>query len=375
MDMKNNYEIDRIIKQSLKADCEPDLDLNNDILRQWKENDIIKKKEKRKFPAAAAIVLCILAVSATVGAAAKYLSISELTKEFSQPEVYQAFQDNDAIEVNETKVAGDYKFTFLGIASGKAIVQSELTNQLPENSQTYAVLAIERKDGTPMPQISDDSYSNLAFCVSPLIEGLNPMQYNIFCMDGGYSDCWKNGVLYRIVESDELQKFADKHIYLAVTDTDFWDNDAFEFDKKSGKITENKAYDGINLLFDIPYDPSKADPKAAKQYLEKFDALYGNSKNEETVSKKILTVEEVLDNKMQIKDSVQTLKKERNAYLFHYTDSNGNEKTVYIDEDVYFPNDKVGWSDELTYFEDETGISYVLFYKQTNGSITGYLYQ
>lgn len=335
-------------------------------------------KRRRRIPAAAAIVLCILAASVTVSAAVKYLSVNQVAEELAQPEIQKAFQSKGAIEVNKTKEAGDYRFTFLGIASGEAITESDLDAELPadgdeidetaKNEQTYAVLAIERKDGKPMPKISDDAYGDKRFCVSPLIEGLDPLNYNIAYMGGGYSDVWKDGVIYRIMDSDELEKFADRNVYLSITDSVTFDNSAFDYDKKTGAITENKDYDGINLLFKIPYDKSKADPEAAEKYLKELEESEEESEEEMSEAP---SAKEIRERAELVEDSVQEVKEENGAYVYKY--KTGIECTVNPEYD--FPNGKTGWSDSVMWSEDDSERSYVLFYKNADGKIMGSIYR
>lgn len=106
--------------------------------------------------------------------------------------------------------------------------------------------------------------------VSPLIEGFAPWQYNIFTMHGGYLEQIVDDVLYRIIEVDSLEYFADKHVYLAVVDSPFLSNEPFCFDEATGLISENKSYDGTNILFELNLDKTKANPEKTAEYLEKI---------------------------------------------------------------------------------------------------------
>ena len=54
--------------------------------------------------------------------------------------------------------------------------------------------------------------------VSPLVKGLKPWQFNIYTMDGGCMAISENGIEYRITESDNIESFADRGLYLAVTE-------------------------------------------------------------------------------------------------------------------------------------------------------------
>lgn len=49
------------------------------------------------------------------------------------------------------------------------------------------------------------------------------------------------------------------------------DNEAYNYDEETGKITRNEAYDGCNALFKLPLDAKKADPKKAESYLKSLD--------------------------------------------------------------------------------------------------------
>ncbi|MDO4942775.1 MAG: hypothetical protein Q4E73_08080, partial [Lachnospiraceae bacterium] len=82
---------------------------------------------------------------------------------------------------------------------------------------------------------------------------------------------WKtiDGVYYAIAECDDLQIFADKGVYLAAMDGPCM-REGYTFDQKSGEITAKESYQGLNALFQVSLDSSKADEKKAKDYLEKL---------------------------------------------------------------------------------------------------------
>ncbi|MDO4943406.1 MAG: hypothetical protein Q4E73_11320, partial [Lachnospiraceae bacterium] len=82
---------------------------------------------------------------------------------------------------------------------------------------------------------------------------------------------WKtiDGVYYAIAECDDLQIFADKGVYLAAMDGPCM-REGYTFDQKSGEITAKESYQGLNALFEVNLDSSKADTQKAKEYLEKL---------------------------------------------------------------------------------------------------------
>lgn len=79
------------------------------------------------------------------------------------------------------------------------------------------------EDGTPMPGQMDDSYQT--FCVSVLIHGKSFGQ----------------------------------------------ESQAFTLDEKTGDYEVNKAFDGMQALFMLPLDKSKADDKAAEKYFTQIE--------------------------------------------------------------------------------------------------------
>lgn len=106
--------------------------------------------------------------------------------------------------------------------------------------------------------------------ITPLIEGYEPWIYNIFTMNGGYSENIIDGILYRIIEFDNIEYFADRSVYLAVLNNGFYNINAYNYDIKTGLITRNNDYNGTNILFNLDMDKSKANPQKAKEYISKI---------------------------------------------------------------------------------------------------------
>lgn len=269
---KSEEKLDEIMKLALASKVEPEEELNRQIVRQWKERPDMKKQIAKRIYATA-VACCALLITVSVGAAVKYLRPAEAAEKSGiEPEKIQAaFQGEDVVELNDSREAGDYRVTLLGITTSEHLKESQLSEEVPVQGELYAIVAIERLDGTPMPATSDDAYSDLSFFVSPLIEGLAPWQYNIASMHGAYSDFVENGILYRTIVCDDVSKFADRNLYLCVSDTTFYDTSAYDYDEKAGIITRNEGYDGINLLFDLPIDPACADQEAADEYLKALE--------------------------------------------------------------------------------------------------------
>lgn len=257
-------DIEKILKTALSPNRYPSEELNSRIVKELKESGSMKTG-KRKFIMAAAIVMVILILPATVYAAYQYLMPKEAAKEMQDNRLSEAFKE-DGREVLKTVTDGPYTVTYLGHVTGESI--SERTGSAWElfPDRMYVAVAVERTDGTAIKY--GDGHS---IFVTPLVQGLTPWKYNIVTMNGSYMEKIIDGVLYRITECDNIEVFADKKLYLAVSDTPFYSTEAFNYDGSTGEISENNAYKGTNVLFDMKLDSSKADAKKAEAYLKEFE--------------------------------------------------------------------------------------------------------
>lgn len=79
------------------------------------------------------------------------------------------------------------------------------------------------------------------------------------------------GVLYRIIEFDSIELFADRSIYMAVLSDMFINNRAYSYDEETGAIAPREDYGGTNLLIKLKLDKSKAVPARATEYPEKLN--------------------------------------------------------------------------------------------------------
>lgn len=268
--MKLENELNCILSSALKLNVEPDAKLQRKVLRQWKESN--RMSSKKKWCIAAAAFTCVLAVSVSVGAATRIMNSREVAQALGDEEILKAFSGQDAIEINETQSYGGYDVTLLGVTSGKKLQETDLSQSDIGDDKTYAVVAIAKSDGTPM--LPEEDLQRESFFVSPLIQGLNPLNFNAITMNGGYAETVLNGVRYRIAECDNVEYFADHKMYLCVMEGVFYDQAAYHYDRESGEISVNEDYEGINLLFDLPMDESKADPDKAAEYIENMELIF-----------------------------------------------------------------------------------------------------
>lgn len=220
-----------------------------------------KNFSMRKAAVALLIGICVIGTGAF--AMHSFLNAKQVANEFGDTKLSEYFDESGII--SETKTDGKYKATILGIASGERIsnFKSSIWDVYPD--RTYVAVAIEKTDGTAMTYEDE-------IMVTPLIEGLSPWQYNIVTMHGGYSAKVIDGILYRIIECDSLEYFADRNIYIGVVDKTFLTNEHYTFEESTGGIFENQNYKGTNMLFNLKLDSKKADPKKAEEYIKSFEA-------------------------------------------------------------------------------------------------------
>lgn len=267
-------DLDRVLKHALTPTEEPDAWLDRNILYQAEEMADMAKKKMNRFPAAAAAAALTLVIgSAAVMAAARYLTPGQIAQELDDKKLVDAFQGEDAVLVNETQEYAGFRITLLGAVSGRNISEylTEDDKGQVEDDRFYAAVAVERTDGSPMPDTGDDTYGEEPFYVSPYIKGLEPWKYSVASMGGGYSEFVRDGIQYRLLDMENIDIFADRGIYIGVSSGTFYDSEAYVFDEATGEITRNEDYDKVNALFDLPLAPEKGDPAAADAFLKSME--------------------------------------------------------------------------------------------------------
>lgn len=342
-------KLDKLLKDALTPSEEPSVWLNQSIVRKAKGDNIMKKPFFKTMPVAAALGIGILAAgSITTYAAWKYLSVEQVAEDIGDEKLADTFREKDAtISVNESQSDGNYKVTLKEIVSGKNLSDFLVTDDSGEirDDRTYAVVSIEKKDGQAMPDTSDDDYGEVPILVTPFIKGEAPWQMNIFYMNAGASTTVKNGIMYQVIDCDNLEVFAKRGVYLGVLSEQFVDNTSFGFDEKTGEITPKEDYEGMNLLFDLPLDESKADEEAAKKQLAQWrgEAESDDAESEGTEEQKQAdeewTPEKVMKECSLIKESVQKLKADKDGYVSYKWkyegDSGSGEILAETDDGVF----------------------------------------
>ncbi|CAM4190003.1 hypothetical protein [Paenibacillus tarimensis] len=269
--MSDSDQWDRLLRLALASDARPEEQLNRDIMNRYKEKSKTRSPYIKRFSIGVLVAVCTLVISVSAFAAIKLISSQQIAEHMREELLAEAFTSSDAVEINESVVSKGYEITLHGIVSGAGLQGLKNPSSELSPEKTYAVVSIAKADGSPMPTANDPEYSEVPFFVSPLIKGLKPWQYNLASMHGAYSESVTDGIMYRIIECDEVQKFADKGAYLAVIGgTSFFSIDAITYDEKSGEMSVRTDYQGVAVLFDLPLDKSKADSAKADAYLREL---------------------------------------------------------------------------------------------------------
>lgn len=257
---------------------------------------------------AAAAALCCLCAGG-VAAAGHFLAPAQVAQQMEQWDLAALFAGPDAVPVEETQQTGDYTVTLLGLTSGANVTEywsSAWEGSDAPQGRSYAVLAVSRRDGTPMEDLDaetpDVTVSNSL--VSPVLAAPDCplMDYNVYTMNGARRDLVEEGGHYILVETDLLEPFADKNPQLAVVlNSTAGISDllnGYTQDPETGTIAPKAGMESQCLLFDLPIDESKADPEQAAtlrdQWLGKGDAAAENDDGQDLLDDlKTITPEQV----------------------------------------------------------------------------------
>ena len=227
---------------------------------QEKEKMTMTFSKHRKLAVTLAAAVAALALS--VSAAVLWLSPAQVAEEIDDPLLAQAFDGDEALVLNETAQAGEYTVTLGGLVSGTGI--SNWCGDV-EESRTYAVVSVARTDGAPLTDENYDVSASGTFTITPLAEGYPPHAVNVFTLDGSCASFLESGVAYYLLDTQDIQLFADRTVYLAVYQGFVPSYKEFSV-AEDGSITMRE--DVVGCMFTLPLDASQSDPEAARALVE-----------------------------------------------------------------------------------------------------------
>lgn len=364
--MKNGEKLDILLKQTLSSTVKPSETLNQKVISQLNTEAIgnggYKIVRKKPIPIMLTAVLLIITLSAAVYATWNFLTPNQVAEHVGDKSLADAFKSKDAILINESIASGEYIFTFHGVVSGKGLSDFGGSAEETHPDRTYAVVSIAKQDGSNMPDTIDEEYDDTPFFISPLIKGQKPWLVNIATMNGGYSSFVIDGVMYRLIECDGVEMFADRGLYLCISTSDFYDINAFNYDEETGEISVNEEYDGANVLFDLPLDKSKADYEKAEAYLKE---LLGEPVKE--LEKTDFHWDKTTVEGDIIQESIKNVTYDEDGNIYY---EYGDIKVSTCVENL-FEDGQTGLSDIVFIFEEDDSSLAVQFFRETDGVITG----
>ena len=356
-------KLDLILKQALSPeidDCDVkiktmDMERKENMINYEKNKNFKKSSVKSwKHAAVAAAAIAVTMVSSiTAYAAWRYFSAKDVAAEIADNRLAQEFEQNNWMDECETQTYGNYDITLLGIVSGDEISShlSKTDSGEIDGDKTYMAVAIAHSDGTPMPDSSKTDEEQ--FYVSPYIEGLDPARYNASVLGGNNTLFVSDGIQYRLLETDNIECFADRKIYMGVSEGEAYDDKAYVYDSVSGDISRNESYDGVNALFTLSIDSNLADQKKAAEIIAAMDNYEAGGEYTEILSEadrwvNSITPENIDEKAAPLESSRQVLSLSEFAEYVMGEAADGADvdaEAVVLDE--YFP-DGAGMSEIMT---------------------------
>lgn len=356
-------KLDLILKQALSPeidDCDVkiktmDMERKENMINYEKNKNFKKNSVKSwKHAAVAAVAIAVTMVSSiTAYAAWRYFSAKDVAAEIADNRLAQEFEQNNWMDECETQTYGNYDITLLGIVSGDEISShlSKTDSGEIDGDKTYMAVAIAHSDGTPMPDSSKTDEEQ--FYVSPYIEGLDPARYNASVLGGNNTLFVSDGIQYRLLETDNIECFADRKIYMGVSEGEAYDDKAYVYDSVSGDISRNESYEGVNALFTLSIDSNLADQKRAAEVIAAMDNYEVGGEYTEILSEadrwvNSITPENIDEKATPLESSRQVLSLSEFAEYVMGEAADGADvdaEAVVLDE--YFP-DGAGMSEIMT---------------------------
>ena len=356
-------KLDLILKQALSPEIDEcdvkiktmDMERKENMINYEKNKNFKKSSVKSwKHAAVAAAAIAVTMVSSiTAYAAWRYFSAKDVAAEIADNRLAQEFEQNNWMDECETQTYGNYDITLLGIVSGDEISShlSKTDSGEIDGDKTYMAVAIAHSDGTPMPDSSKTDEEQ--FYVSPYIEGLDPARYNASVLGGNNTLFVFDGIQYRLLETDNIECFADRKIYIGVSDGEAYDDKAYVYDSVSGDISRNESYEGVNALFTLSIDSNLADQKKAAEVIASMDNYEAGGEYTEILSEadrwvNSITPENIDEKAAPLESSRQVLSLSEFAEYVMGEAADGADvdaEAAVLDE--YFP-DGAGMSEIMT---------------------------
>lgn len=216
--------------------------------------------KKRSFPRIAAIAAIIALLTVSAYAAAKLLHPGEVAEFAGAPLLAEAFKSGDGLVLNESVETGGMRVTLAGLVSGQGLADWSAD---VDKGRTYAVVALEDLGGQPLEQ---QSFPFTDYTLTPLVAGFTPWSVNNWSLDAFAQGLAQDGVYYYLLDTQNLEIFADHTVYLAFYQGTLPSQEDFVM-AEDGSISFAENLEGPHALFTLPLDAGKADPAAVEAFI------------------------------------------------------------------------------------------------------------
>lgn len=232
-----------------------------DALKKAEEGkDVILVMKKRKtLRLLVAVISAILILSLTAYAAVSLLSPREVAEELEMGELNDKWKQTEKFPL----VSGNEEYTVSVLGYAPDTLLNVIDGEANEENRTYLVVSIAKTDGTPL-----NAVNGMPLQISPLVEGYEPFKVNLWMFGSGANGLEKDGILYYLFETADLEIFADRTVYIAAYEG-FTPMDALTM-KEDGTITYLDVYEGFKAIFELPLDKSNADPEEVEKLLSQM---------------------------------------------------------------------------------------------------------
>ena len=224
------------------------------------EKECISMK-KRGFYRILAVAAAVAMLTVSAYTASRWLSPAQVADMVGNPALSRAFEGENAVKMNQSVQTGDLSVTLAGMVSGKNL--SDWTDEA-DQSRTYAVMILESLDGTAL---NVENFPLGQYTFTPLVAGFTPWSVNSWTLDTGVSLLEQDGVLYYLLDVQNLEMFADHTVYVAFYQGASPSLDYFVM-AEDGTISFAEKFEGPRALFTLPLEQSKADPAAVEQFMD-----------------------------------------------------------------------------------------------------------
>lgn len=293
MNFKEEYQ-KQLDEVSFSADFEQTAAQKMRMAGESEKRKMKMSKRTKIIIAAAAAILLFSTTAFAAPAIISRLTPQQVAEKTEINGFIEAFNASDAVIRNETVENNGWRITLLGTASGEELndYASKLKNELVRDDngaeyvaipfeleldecRTYAAVAVEKADGTPLTEDSDVP------TLTVVADGYKPWRINSWTFGFSATGFVENGIAYRIIDFADFGILGGGNVRLAAHDTFAPERDTFA-SAADGTVCYADGYTGTKAMFSLPVEKIEIDSEtqAMIDFLNDTDVEYVSSLDE-----------------------------------------------------------------------------------------------